>query len=223
MVTSPPTRHRIVPEARLRHDGPGRYKTMTVHPHEFIRRFLIHVLPKGLHRIRHYGLLANGQREVNLAKARELLRVKEIDPADDDLHRANGDDTADAPAMLPRPCPCLRWPHAHHRDLRRRLPAAITVQSARRQAEGRHVMTAPIAINHHVIDHHYCWSRTGTDGACPDRCRKRRQIDPQRPSDVMIAETIGRGQRIVSPGLLNRCEPRRRSPPAALSPTTEFP
>ena len=37
--------------------------TMTVHPHEFIRRFLIHVLPKGLHRIRHYGLLANGQRE----------------------------------------------------------------------------------------------------------------------------------------------------------------
>ena len=79
---------------------------MTVHPHEFIHRFLIHVLPKGLHRIRHYGLLANGQREANLAKARALLRVKEIDPADDDVHRADGDDTADAPAMLPRPCPC---------------------------------------------------------------------------------------------------------------------
>ena len=87
-------------------DGPGRYKTMTVHPHEFIRRFLIHVLPKGLHRIRHYGLLANGQREANLDKARELLRVKTIDPADDNLRRADGDDTADTPTVMPRPCPC---------------------------------------------------------------------------------------------------------------------
>ena len=86
-------------------DGPGRYKTMTVHPHEFMRRFLIHVLPKGLHRIRHYGLLANGQREANLAKARTLLRVKTIDPADDELRRAEND-TAAAPPALPRPCPC---------------------------------------------------------------------------------------------------------------------
>ena len=41
-------------------EGPGRYKTMTLKPDEFIRRFLIHVLPKGFHRIRHYGLLASG-------------------------------------------------------------------------------------------------------------------------------------------------------------------
>ena len=79
---------------------------MTVHPHEFIRRFLIHVLPKGLHRIRHYGLLANGQREANLAKARELLRVKTIDPADDALRRADATEPADASPVLPRPCPC---------------------------------------------------------------------------------------------------------------------
>ena len=39
-------------------EGPGRYKTMTLATDEFIRRFLIHVLPKGFHRIRHYGLLA---------------------------------------------------------------------------------------------------------------------------------------------------------------------
>jgi hypothetical protein len=39
--------------------GPGRYKTMTIKPGEFIRRFLIHVLPNGFHRIRHYGLLAS--------------------------------------------------------------------------------------------------------------------------------------------------------------------
>jgi hypothetical protein len=38
-------------------DGPGRWKTMRLHPHEFIRRFLLHVLPKGFHRIRHYGSL----------------------------------------------------------------------------------------------------------------------------------------------------------------------
>jgi hypothetical protein len=36
--------------------GPGRYKTMTLAPAEFIRRFMLHVLPKGFHRIRHYGL-----------------------------------------------------------------------------------------------------------------------------------------------------------------------
>jgi hypothetical protein len=86
-------------------EGPGRMKTVTVHPHEFIRRFLIHVLPKGLHRIRHYGLLANGQREANLARARELLRVNTVDPADDDIRR--GDDAEpDALAVSRRPCPC---------------------------------------------------------------------------------------------------------------------
>jgi hypothetical protein len=53
--------------------GPGRYKTMTLPPHEFIRRFLIHVLPKRFHRIRHYGLLTNASRAENIARARELL------------------------------------------------------------------------------------------------------------------------------------------------------
>ena len=43
--------------------------------HEFIRRFLIHVLPQGFHRIRHYGLFANGNRAANIARARELLAV----------------------------------------------------------------------------------------------------------------------------------------------------
>ena len=56
-------------------EGPDRYKTMTLPTHEFIRRFLTHVLPKGLHRIRHYGLFANGNRAANIARARELLAV----------------------------------------------------------------------------------------------------------------------------------------------------
>jgi hypothetical protein len=47
-------------------NGPARYKTMTLDAHEFIRRFLIHVLPTGFHRIRHYGLLASGVKANNL-------------------------------------------------------------------------------------------------------------------------------------------------------------
>ena len=54
-------------------EGPDRYKVMTLATHEFIRRFLIHVLPAGFHRIRYYGLLASGKRAENIARARELL------------------------------------------------------------------------------------------------------------------------------------------------------
>jgi len=53
--------------------GRTRYKAMTLEPGEFMRRFLLHVLPGGLHRIRHYGLLANGSRKASLALVRELL------------------------------------------------------------------------------------------------------------------------------------------------------
>jgi hypothetical protein len=55
--------------------GKTRYKAMTLDAHEFMRRFLLHVLPGGFHRIRHYGLLANGGRREHLARARELLHV----------------------------------------------------------------------------------------------------------------------------------------------------
>ena len=56
-----------------RRDGDARHRTMTLSADEFIRRFLIHVLPKGFHRIRHYGLLATGNRKANIARARDLL------------------------------------------------------------------------------------------------------------------------------------------------------
>ena len=55
--------------------GKTRYKTMTLGTDEFMRRFLLHVLPGGFHRIRHYGLLANTGRREHLARARELLHV----------------------------------------------------------------------------------------------------------------------------------------------------
>jgi len=56
-----------------RRDGDARHRTMTLFADEFIRRFLVHVLPKGFHRIRHYGLLASAGRKANIARARELL------------------------------------------------------------------------------------------------------------------------------------------------------
>src|SRR6202022_546448 len=56
-------------------EGPGRYQTMTLSTHEFIRRFLMHVLPGGFHPIRHYGLLASGTRPANIAGAGQLLAV----------------------------------------------------------------------------------------------------------------------------------------------------
>jgi hypothetical protein len=82
-------------------EGPGRYKTMTLDTHEFIRRFLIHVLPKGFHRIRHYGLLASN-RAANIARARELLAV----PLRVTMPEADTPCEPDQPPMLPRPCPC---------------------------------------------------------------------------------------------------------------------
>ncbi len=57
-----------------RADGRDRQKVMTLATGEFIRRFLIHVLPHGFHRIRHYGLLASGTRADNIARARQLAR-----------------------------------------------------------------------------------------------------------------------------------------------------
>lgn len=56
-----------------RANGRMRHKTMTLSPDEFMRRFLLHVLPAGFHRIRHYGLLANAGRRENLARIRQIL------------------------------------------------------------------------------------------------------------------------------------------------------
>ena len=75
--------------------GSARYKTMTLPNHEFIRRFLMHVLPKGFHRIRHYGLLANGNRAANVTRARQLLAMPPP--------KADDDQTADE--VNTYPCP----------------------------------------------------------------------------------------------------------------------
>jgi hypothetical protein len=86
-----------------RAQGRERYKTMTLAISEFIRRFLIHVLPQGFHRIRHYGLFANGGRVRNIARARELLCVPTT-------QREPNDVNADEPPMLSNPCPSCGGP-----------------------------------------------------------------------------------------------------------------
>ena len=82
-------------------EGPERWKTMTLTPHEFIRRFLIHVLPKGFHRIRHYGLLANANRADAIATARELLGAAPPVVKPEEEQAA----APDEPRVLPCPCP----------------------------------------------------------------------------------------------------------------------
>src|SRR6266700_5867916 len=83
-----------------RADGRVQYKRMTLSTGEFIRRFLIHVLPKGFHRIRHYGLLARPSCADNIARARELIGV----PMPQD-HNADAD-AAHEPPTPSHPCPC---------------------------------------------------------------------------------------------------------------------
>ena len=82
-----------------RAEGEARYTTMSLQASEFIRRLLIHVLPTGFHRIRHYGFLASGGKAGNLAKARELLAMPE--PAATE---------AAADAVPTRTCPCCGGP-----------------------------------------------------------------------------------------------------------------
>jgi hypothetical protein len=86
-----------------RRNGRARFGTMTLAPDEFIRRFLLHVLPKGFHRIRHYGLLASATCKANIAHAKELIAVPAIDPSPqpDDVATAVGTAADHRP-----PCPC---------------------------------------------------------------------------------------------------------------------
>ncbi len=82
-------------DSRLK--GHTRPKTMTLSAHEFMRRFLLHVLPRGFHRIRHYGLIANTERRDNLERARELLQVEapgaQTEPQSDDRPAGSGPPT----------------------------------------------------------------------------------------------------------------------------------
>jgi Putative transposase len=104
--------------------GRDRQKVMTLAAVEFIRRFLIHVLPSGFHRIRHYGLLASGTRAGNIARARELLV----------LSNSQAETTGAAVDPGKSTCPCCGG-------------RMIIVEVFERDATPRHRPTAPpIAI-----------------------------------------------------------------------------
>jgi hypothetical protein len=79
-----------------RRPGTDRQQVMTLAPAEFIRRFLLHVLPRGFHRIRHYGLLAGSARKASIARVRELLNVAAPPETD----------TSEESADFRPPCPC---------------------------------------------------------------------------------------------------------------------
>jgi hypothetical protein len=84
-----------------RADGLVRRKAMTLATDEFIRRFLLHILPKGFHRIRHYGLFANTGRAANIVRLRELLG------STPPLRQKDASIDKDEPVKtVLRPCPC---------------------------------------------------------------------------------------------------------------------
>ena len=83
-------------------EGRDRFKTMTLAAHEFIRRFLLHVLPSGFHRIRHYGLFAGAVRASNIERVRQALAAPEAAP-----EGSHAETDGQAEAVSPaRRCPC---------------------------------------------------------------------------------------------------------------------
>jgi len=82
--------------------GRDRLRTMTLDAAEFLRRFLLHVLPSGFHRIRHYGLFAGNSRARNIERARQLLAAPEASP---ERSCAEADSEAETASPVRR-CPC---------------------------------------------------------------------------------------------------------------------
>jgi len=104
-------------------EGRDRYKHMTLAINEFIRRFLIHVLPKGLHRIRHYGLFAKGASAHNITHARQLLAAA----------KPQGQPTTATADPSKPSCPCCGG-------------RMITIEVFERAANPRHRPTAPATL-----------------------------------------------------------------------------
>jgi hypothetical protein len=110
----------------------------------------MHVLPKGFHRIRHYGLLASGSRAANIARARELLAV----PLRSEQQDASEAPAADDPRMLPT-VPLLRRTHVHHRDLRARQRAKAPTHARAGRDQDRHLMMLSSLIQHRTEARHF--------------------------------------------------------------------
>jgi hypothetical protein len=91
-------------------DG-NRNKFMTVTAEEFIRRFLLHVLPEGFQRIRHYGFLANRYRQQKLARCRQLLRMPPLEPKSQETKKDYRDYYEELTGMSLKTCPICHQGH----------------------------------------------------------------------------------------------------------------
>ena len=165
-------------------EGPGRFKAMTLETGEFIRRFLMHVLPKGFHRIRHYGLLASGARADNLATIRILLAMDAPAPGKKDAGKADAP-ASDKPVRF---CPCCGG-------------RMIVIETFEGSCRRRRPPRLPLGSTRHEHD---C-ARFHSD-CCPPSppliCRPRR-----RSSKRIATDAIGASASLLPavPALLSRC------------------
>ena len=154
-------------------EGPERYKVMTLDTHEFIRRFLMHVLPQGFHRIRYYGLLTSQTRAKNIARARELLAVPliPIDAIKATNAKASTSAQPEEPTPPDHPCPCCGGRmiiiETFLRGCQPRPPHAGSTSN-----QDRYLMIPPPSIRHRTAPLHSGSLSAGSAPACivaPDR------------------------------------------------------
>ena len=133
----------------------ARYKLMTLAADEFIRRFLIHVLPDGFHRVRHYGLFANANRAANIALARHLLGAPDLAPSTDQSDRRQGWSRKRTVEHLS----LLRRAYDHRRDLSTRPPTPVLAHPSNRARQlvtntllSPSPVTAPLRRRHFTGD-----------------------------------------------------------------------
>jgi hypothetical protein len=162
--------------------GPERWKTMTLAPAEFIRRFLIHVLPKGLHRIRHYGLLANTNRAESIARARQLLAAEPrvVEPEEEKAA------APDEPRVLPCPCPRCGGRMIVIEVFAKGDPAEVAAHTGIRDDSNRHVMRQTRLPARNMAGP-IRWSCAGNDPTWPKAPGRRRKCP-----DGMLPERLSR-------------------------------
>jgi hypothetical protein len=192
-------------------NGPGRWKTMRLHPHEFIRRFLLHVLPKGFHRIRHYGLFASANR---VREHRDGPRTARCRPACRRPAKAAGCG-AGRPTCTALPMPALWRPHDCDRGVRVRLRAEVAADAE----QDRHVMSqtscercgfpVPMRWRHAGgdlarLNHiHQCSDRPSMRSERPPKCLLHspdlRHVHTRRWRRARVPPTIELGADVKSP------------------------
>jgi hypothetical protein len=136
-----------------RRNGPARHRTMTLAPDEFIRRFLLPVLPRRCHRIRHYGVLASPTGNANIARANiaraniacqgAARRAAAARSAGQEQQHRSGRQCRDRPSPA---LPLLRRPHDHRRELRARRGTASSAVATSRGRDRDTMMTRTASL-----------------------------------------------------------------------------